>query len=90
MAEWDAGPHREMAVDVPDSFVGRTKTPPRYPPPKSTPAPAPLAGIVAGAGATASAVTATVVAVVNNNVPAGAPVSPGGSKKKISFLFLVS
>ncbi|XP_071445308.1 protein PALS1 [Hetaerina americana] len=26
--------HREMAVDVPDSFVGRTKTPPRYPPPR--------------------------------------------------------
>ena len=34
MAEWDTGPHREMAVDVPDSFVARTKTPPRYPPPK--------------------------------------------------------
>ncbi|XP_045478813.1 protein PALS1 isoform X2 [Harmonia axyridis] len=28
------GPHREMAVDVPDSFVARNKTPPRYPPPK--------------------------------------------------------
>ena len=26
---------KEMAVDVPPSFVGRTKTPPRYPPPKS-------------------------------------------------------
>ncbi|XP_018023286.1 protein PALS1 [Hyalella azteca] len=26
---------REMAVDVPDSFIARTKTPPRYPPPKS-------------------------------------------------------
>jgi len=35
MAEWDTGPHREMAVDVPDSFVARTKTPPRYPPPRS-------------------------------------------------------
>ncbi|XP_050710409.1 uncharacterized protein LOC126995166 isoform X3 [Eriocheir sinensis] len=33
MVEFDPG-HREMAVDVPDSFVGRTKTPPRYPPPK--------------------------------------------------------
>jgi hypothetical protein len=32
----DTGPHREMAVDVPDTFVGRTKTPPRYPPPKPT------------------------------------------------------
>ncbi|XP_026480446.1 MAGUK p55 subfamily member 5-like isoform X2 [Ctenocephalides felis] len=30
----DNGPHREMAVDVPDSFVARNKTPPRYPPPK--------------------------------------------------------
>ncbi|KAF4528244.1 hypothetical protein B566_EDAN014402 [Ephemera danica] len=29
------GPHREMAVDVPESFVARTKTPPRYPPPRS-------------------------------------------------------
>lgn len=28
------GPHREMAVDVPESFVARNKTPPRYPPPK--------------------------------------------------------
>ncbi|RXG71543.1 MAGUK p55 subfamily member 5-A [Armadillidium vulgare] len=26
--------NKEMAVDVPDTFVGRTKTPPRYPPPK--------------------------------------------------------
>ena len=32
----DTGLHREMAVDVPDTFVGRTKTPPRYPPPKPT------------------------------------------------------
>ncbi|GBP10694.1 hypothetical protein EVAR_6259_1 [Eumeta japonica] len=29
-----SGPHREMAVDVPDSFVARNKTPPRYPPPR--------------------------------------------------------
>lgn len=28
------GPHREMAVDVPDSFIARNKTPPRYPPPQ--------------------------------------------------------
>ncbi|CAG9135545.1 unnamed protein product [Plutella xylostella] len=28
----DTGPHREMAVDVPDSFIARNKTPPRYPP----------------------------------------------------------
>ena len=27
--------HREMAVDVPDSFVAQTKTPPKYPPPSS-------------------------------------------------------
>lgn len=30
------GPHREMAVDVPDSFIARNKTPPRYPPPRPT------------------------------------------------------
>ena len=40
----DRGPHREMAVDVPESFVARTKTPPRYPPPaRSSGAPAPVA-----------------------------------------------
>uniref|UniRef100_A0A6P7GEZ0 Uncharacterized protein LOC114341552 n=1 Tax=Diabrotica virgifera virgifera TaxID=50390 RepID=A0A6P7GEZ0_DIAVI len=32
----DNGPHREMAVDVPDTFIARNKTPPRYPPPKPT------------------------------------------------------
>ena len=32
MVEYDSGPHREMAVDVPDSFIPRNKTPPRYPP----------------------------------------------------------
>jgi MAGUK p55 subfamily protein 5 len=36
MVEWDNGPHREMAVDVPESFVPRNKTPPRYPPNKSS------------------------------------------------------
>ncbi|XP_050663594.1 protein PALS1 isoform X2 [Leptidea sinapis] len=30
----DTGPHREMAVDVPDSFIARNKSPPRYPPPR--------------------------------------------------------
>ncbi|XP_022246458.1 MAGUK p55 subfamily member 5-like isoform X2 [Limulus polyphemus] len=34
MMEIERGPHREMAVDVPDSFVAVRKTPPRYPPPK--------------------------------------------------------
>ncbi|XP_017783913.1 PREDICTED: MAGUK p55 subfamily member 5 isoform X2 [Nicrophorus vespilloides] len=34
MLAGDNGPHREMAVDVPDSFIARNKTPPRYPPPK--------------------------------------------------------
>jgi len=29
----DNGPHREVAVDVPDSFIAHNKTPPRYPPP---------------------------------------------------------
>jgi hypothetical protein len=35
MMTLDNGPHREMAVDVPDSFIARSKTPPRYPPPRS-------------------------------------------------------
>ncbi|XP_044254351.1 protein PALS1 isoform X1 [Tribolium madens] len=34
MLSGDTGPHREMAVDVPDTFIARNKTPPRYPPPK--------------------------------------------------------
>jgi hypothetical protein len=29
------GPHREMAVDVPETFIARNKTPPRYPPPRT-------------------------------------------------------
>lgn len=32
--EPDSRPHREMAVDVPESFVGVAKTAPRYPPQK--------------------------------------------------------
>ncbi|XP_066901223.1 protein PALS1 isoform X2 [Halyomorpha halys] len=36
------GPHREMPVDVPDSFIANSKTPPRYPPPR------PAAGAVNG------------------------------------------
>ncbi|CAH2041732.1 unnamed protein product, partial [Iphiclides podalirius] len=30
----DTGPHREMPVDVPENFIARNKTPPRYPPPR--------------------------------------------------------
>lgn len=30
----DVGPHRELPVDVPDSFIEIVKAPPRYPPPK--------------------------------------------------------
>lgn len=37
MLAGESGPHREMAVDVPDTFVARNKTPPRYPPPKPAP-----------------------------------------------------
>lgn len=33
MQQLDRAPYREMAVDVPESFVARVKTPPRYPPP---------------------------------------------------------
>lgn len=32
--EYDLGPHRELPVDVPDTFVEMKKAPPRYPPPK--------------------------------------------------------
>lgn len=66
MSDWDSGPHREMAVDVPESFVGRTKTPPRYPPPKQHPQPVPPAVAVA---------TTTVINVSSGNV------SPGLRKK---------
>ncbi|XP_036362938.1 MAGUK p55 subfamily member 5-like isoform X1 [Octopus sinensis] len=33
----DRGPHREMAVDCPENFIGTVKSTPRYPPPSSTP-----------------------------------------------------
>ena len=32
----DPGPHREMAIDVPENFVASVKSPPRYPPPHSS------------------------------------------------------
>ncbi|XP_043202765.1 bridging integrator 2-like, partial [Amphibalanus amphitrite] len=54
MSELDRGPHREMAVDVPESFVARTKTPPRYPPPRAPgtgTAPRPGSGSGSGSGA---------------------------------------
>lgn len=31
----NGGQHREMAVDVPESFIAHNKTQPRYPPPRS-------------------------------------------------------
>lgn len=34
MTMLDNGPHRELPVDVPDSFIAISKTPPRYPPPR--------------------------------------------------------
>ncbi|KAK7103098.1 hypothetical protein V1264_018062 [Littorina saxatilis] len=37
----DTGPHREMAIDCPESFIATVKSPPRYPPPNNG-APAPL------------------------------------------------
>lgn len=33
MTMLDNGPHRELPVDVPESFIAINKTPPRYPPP---------------------------------------------------------
>lgn len=35
MQSMENGQHREMAVDVPDSFVAQNKTQPRYPPPRT-------------------------------------------------------
>ena len=35
MTMLDNGPHRELPVDVPDSFIAISKTPPRYPPPRT-------------------------------------------------------
>ncbi|GFS22045.1 MAGUK p55 subfamily member 5 [Elysia marginata] len=37
----DPGPHREMAIDVPENFVASVKSPPRYPPPQSSSASSP-------------------------------------------------
>ncbi|KAK3757791.1 hypothetical protein RRG08_027150 [Elysia crispata] len=37
----DPGPHREMAIDVPENFVASVKSPPRYPPPQSSAATSP-------------------------------------------------
>lgn len=31
----DSGPHREMAIDVPENFIASIKSPPRYPPPSN-------------------------------------------------------
>jgi len=61
------GPHREMAVDVPDTFIARTKTPPRYPPPKHLQAP--------NANGTA-APTSTTTAAVAPGAAAPKPVPP--------------
>ncbi|XP_045167365.2 protein PALS1-like isoform X2 [Mercenaria mercenaria] len=35
--EFDTGPHREMAIDVPKNFQGAVKTPPRFPSSHSSP-----------------------------------------------------
>lgn len=35
MHSMENGQHREMAVDVPESFIAHNKTQPRYPPPRS-------------------------------------------------------
>ena len=35
----DPGPHREMAIDCPEDFIARIKSPPRFPPSNSTPRP---------------------------------------------------
>ncbi|ETN59342.1 hypothetical protein AND_009059 [Anopheles darlingi] len=71
-AEQDNGPHREMAVDVPASFIARNKTPPRYPPPRSAVTPGnagPGAAVVAAAAATAVAPVSTQLNGSSKPVP---------------------
>ena len=41
----DSGPHREMAIDCPETFVATVKTPPRYPPPAPNSGTAPPAAV---------------------------------------------
>ncbi|XP_040161681.1 uncharacterized protein LOC120899657 isoform X1 [Anopheles arabiensis] len=60
-ANQDNGPHREMAVDVPESFIARNKTPPRYPPPRST--------VTAAAASTPATPASTQVNHVSNAMP---------------------
>lgn len=80
----DTGPHREMAVDVPDTFVARTKTPPRYPPPKPSnattmaPPAAPVPVNNNSPGLRKKVVTAQAAQVASNGLAAGLtkPVPP--------------
>lgn len=60
-----------MAVDVPDTFVGRTKTPPRYPPPKTTTTVAPVNNnsTSTSPGLRKKVVTAQAVAVAAKPTP---------------------
>ncbi|XP_053670270.1 uncharacterized protein LOC128720617 [Anopheles nili] len=64
-ANQDNGPHREMAVDVPESFIARNKTPPRYPPPRSTA----TVAVAAPVGAAPATPSATQVNHVSNAMP---------------------
>uniref|UniRef100_A0A182QC38 Guanylate kinase-like domain-containing protein n=1 Tax=Anopheles farauti TaxID=69004 RepID=A0A182QC38_9DIPT len=59
-ANQDNGPHREMAVDVPESFIARNKTPPRYPPPRSA-----SAAVAATTAAPATPASTQVIHVSN-------------------------
>ena len=79
MAEWDTGPHREMAVDVPDSFVARTKTPPRYPPPKHEAA----ASSAAAAAAAAAASSATSPAALRKKATVSAAAASSNGVKPV-------
>ncbi|XP_052869006.1 uncharacterized protein LOC128274746 [Anopheles cruzii] len=63
-ANQDNGPHREMAVDVPESFIARNKTPPRYPPPRST-----ASGVPPPATPAAAPASTTQVNLVSNAMP---------------------
>ncbi|XP_036676068.2 uncharacterized protein sdt isoform X3 [Drosophila suzukii] len=58
----DNGPHREMAVDCPDTFIARNKTPPRYPPPRP-----PQKHKKCTTNNTTTTTTTTITAMTNND-----------------------
>ncbi|XP_017030180.1 uncharacterized protein sdt isoform X2 [Drosophila kikkawai] len=65
----DNGPHREMAVDCPDTFIARNKTPPRYPPPRPPQKQQQLQLVTATATTTTTAASATATQIAQQQTP---------------------